>query len=665
MRPPILKTARRALRKPPRVVLRRAAAELGAELERLRAPWLIRKYSTGTLLSATEAESLDDLWSRVVTRAPFRRAMATEALDALVPGESARVLERAELAVALQVDLLGSGPTALDLPIDWHRDFKTGHAWPPAFFRSIDYVNLDRDSDVKVPWELSRAHWLIPAGQAYVLTGDERYARAVRSVLDDWISANPYAGSVNWAVAMEAAMRIFSWSWLAGAFGESDAWRDEAFRLRFLRSLYLHGVFTHRHIERSDVNGNHYTADAAALSLLGTVLNAGAGPTRWRDRGWSILLEELPQQVHSDGVDFEASTAYHRLVAELFLLPALHRESVGLEVPDEYRERVRLMARFTAAYTRLDRSPAWGDADDARALPLGGTPPDDHRHLTASVAAAWGDAGLRAQASGGLEEAAWLLGVEPAQKLGDRTGEVFSTAFSVGGVYILAAGSDHVFVDCGPVGLAGRGGHGHNDCLAVDAVLCGAHLLTDAGSYVYTASPEWRNRFRSTASHNTPEIDGAEQNRFVDGSLWLLHDDAKPEVREWRIADDTIRFQGAHTGYQRLAEPVTPVRTVILEPAIHRLTIQDEFEGDGEHRVSIPLQLAPGVAVDVATDCSITLTSARAKFDLRWRDSELWSFEVRDGWVSPSYGIKLQAPRLEWLRVGDLRPLRVEIEPAA
>ncbi len=30
---------------------------------------------------------------------------------------------------------------------------------------------------------------------------------------------------------------------------------------------------------------------------------------------------------------------------------------------------------------------------------------------------------------------------------------------------------DHVFIDCGPLGLAGRGGHGHNDCLAFEAVL--------------------------------------------------------------------------------------------------------------------------------------------------------------------------------------------------
>ena len=227
-------------------------------------------------------------------------------------------------------------------------------------------------------------------------------------------------------------MRTFSWCWLAGAFGESAAWQDAAFRLRFLRSLYLHGVFIDRHIERSDVNGNHYTADAAALALAGAVFDEGSTASGWRDRGWSILLEELPRQVHPDGVDFEASTGYHRLVAELFLLTALHRESLGLDVPDAYRERLRLMARFTAAYTRLGRAPAWGDADDARVLPLGGGPADDHRHLAASIAAAWGDASPRAGVSGGRAEVAWLLGVEAAQSLPERGRSALARGVSVG-----------------------------------------------------------------------------------------------------------------------------------------------------------------------------------------------------------------------------------------
>ena len=77
--------------------------------------------------------------------------------------------------------------------------------------------------------------------------------------------------------------------------------------------------------------------------------------------------------------------------------------------------------------------------------------------------------------------------------------------FGDGGFFVMRNAVDHVFVDCGRIGLADRGGHGHNDCLSFEAVLDGVHLVTDCGSFVYTRSFEERNRFRSTASHNTPD----------------------------------------------------------------------------------------------------------------------------------------------------------------
>src|SRR5205823_5973496 len=103
----------------------------------------------------------------------------------------------------------------------------------------------------------------------------------------------------------------------------------------------------------------------------------------------------------ADGVDYEASTAYHRLVSELFLFPALYREALGLPVADAYRDRVAAAARFVAAYTKPDGSaPAWGDADDARLMPLGENDVVDHRYLVGTVGAAWDIDDLRAAFSG-------------------------------------------------------------------------------------------------------------------------------------------------------------------------------------------------------------------------------------------------------------------------
>ena len=394
----LVQLLRRGLRKPPRVIARRVALEAAVQAERYLAPWRARRFDRRRLLEACGAPDLDSLWSRLAAR-PYPAhtiAVAPPVLRRLCPGDEERILAAAEDALAHRVRLLGPETVSLGPHIDWLRDHKTGVAWPRGYMRDIVYVNPHDTSDVKVPWDLSRLQWLIPAGQAYLLTGDERYAEAVRDVLVDWIDANPCAGSVNWSSTMEAALRILSWTWFFRVFHASRAWSDAGFRERFLCALYLHGDFTDRHFEISDVNGNHCTADGAGLAFAGLFFGQGKDATRWQARAWSILCDEIPRQVYPDGVDFESSIPYHRLVAELFLLPALYREALGLDVPAPYRERVKAMARFTMAYSRPDGSvPLWGDADDARALPFGGQDLNDHRYLTGLVGAAWNVADLK------------------------------------------------------------------------------------------------------------------------------------------------------------------------------------------------------------------------------------------------------------------------------
>lgn len=568
-------------------------------------------------------------------------------------------------ALRHRVDLLGSGPVELGEEIDWHRDYKTGHRWPVKFHRDIDYVNLDRPSDVKFPWELSRLHWLIPAGQAHLLTGEERFARAARDTLDSWIAGNPYALGVNWACTMEVALRIVTWTWLFACCHASDAWRSSGFRSRFLCSLFLHGRFTERNLEKSDVNGNHYLADAAGLVFGGLFFGRGRDPERWAALGWRILEEELPRQTSEDGVDHEGSIAYHRLVTELFLLPALLRLRHGLDVAAAYRERLIAMGSFIAAYSRPDgSSPLVGDADDGRALPFGGQPIGDHRYLAAIIGLAFDHPALARAATGPPDELAWLLGTEAVERL-SAPGDTAPRSTAAGGYYVMANASDHVFVDCAPVGLAGRGGHGHNDCLSFEAVLDGTPLVSDAGAYLYTASPVERNRFRSTAFHNTPQVDGQEINRFVAPDLlWSLHFDAVPSVDRWRPGAERDLLLASHAGYLRLPDPVRVERLLGLDHAAHRLLVRDRFEARQPHEFRVPLLLSPAVAIETREHGRLLLSAGGRRFRVRWLELDDWRLEIVDGLVSPSYGRLLESRRLSWTRMGTARPLTVAVEPA-
>ncbi len=652
----------RGMRKPPHIIAQRLLTEVNAEADRFLLPFRARHFGEKALLKATDASNLEQLWSRLLHRPYLAQTSAFDLseYENLCPNHREQVLAAAELALAHNVNLLGSGLIELGREIDWHRDYKTGFSWQPAYIRSIEYGNPDQPSDVKVPWEISRLQWLIPVGQAYLLKGDERYAVAVQNVLDSWITHNPYAYSVNWTCTMEVALRILTWTWFFHVFHRSQAWADTGFRKRFLCTLFLHGEFTERHLERSDINGNHYTADAAGLVFAGLFFGEGTAPERWQKLGWQILCEELPRQVFPDGVDFEASVPYHRLVLELFFLPALYRKACGLDINSAYRERVVAMARFAATYSRPDGTvPLWGDADDARALPFGDQDINDHRYLAGLVGVAWNIPELGEYFAGSRSEIFWLLGSSAAASLPSDERQLIapsSTAFPDGGFYVMRTECDHIFIDCGPLGLAGRGGHGHNDCLAFEAVLDGVHLISDCGAYLYTASYEQRNKFRSTAYHNTPQVDGEEINRFIRWDyLWNLHNDALPNVRHWETGSQRDIFCGSHSGYQRLAQPVKPVRTIILDYAYHALVVQDEFEGVGEHQIDIPLHLAPDVVVQAVAADQLRLRSHNRDFILVWGKTEDWKLEVSQGRISPSYGVALSAPRLVWRRNGSLK----------
>ncbi|NQU59881.1 MAG: alginate lyase family protein [Rhodospirillales bacterium] len=665
----LIELLRRGWRKPPHVIARWLVRQVCAEWHQHRAHTRARTLTPDGLLEKLNAGSVDSLWARLAD-APFPTftgPIKAEDYEGACPGDAAHIIKAAEDAVDRRVDLLGSGPVELGRPIQWHKDFKSGYGWPIVASRRLNVLDLHRTSDVKVPWELSRLQWLIPAGQAYLMTGDERYAKATAEIIDEWTPANPLSQGVNWACTMDVALRGISLVWLFRVFHQTAAWSDDRFRRDFLKLLYLHGDFTARHLEWSDINGNHLLADACGLVVMGLFFGDAKAPQSWQEEGWRILEDELPKQVFPDGVDFEVSAAYQRLVLELFLLPALYRCAVGRAVSHKYADRLIKMAEFIAAYSREDgSSPLWGDADDGRVLPFALHPETmtDHRYLIALVGLAFDDVDLIAKATDFGPEVFWVLGPEVANM--PTAAEIpESQAFPDGGVYIMRNGPDHVFIDCGPVGMAGRGGHGHNDCLSFEAVLAGQHLLTDCGTYVYSVDADWRNDFRSTAFHNTPIIDHQEQNRFVDPNfLWTLMDDAKPDVRHWQTSPQADIFIGAHSGFQRLDNPVTPVRGIMLDKKTHRLAIADRFEGDGDHSVRIPYHLALGIDIEETGPGIWRLKSAGPDFLLVQGGDEGWTAMTGEGWISHSYGVKKKATVLNFVCDGPLKALSVGILPA-
>jgi hypothetical protein len=142
-------------------------------------------------------------------------------------------------------------------------------------------------------------------------------------------------------------------------------------------------------------------------------------------------------------------------------------------------------------------------------------------------------------------------------------------------------------------------------------------------------------------------------------SLWRLADDASGTA----LRIEPLLFRGAHEGYLRLDDPVRLVRTISFDSDRHRLTVSDEPEAEGSHRIEVPIHLAPGVEAALEEPGAVGLLAEGRRFRLTWEPSDEWTCTIGRGWIAETYGVETEIVRVEFHRDGTVRPLLVTLEP--
>jgi hypothetical protein len=641
----------RVLRKPPGHLFRRAFMEAGRLARRNLLQRRLKSLTAGDVARTLGTCSVVDYWSKLragrFLYAEEERHRLRDLYRSTYAPESAGLRKAVDKVLVHEFDLLGSGPTLLGPEIDWHTDFKSGRKWDLHPSRNIDYAELDRPSDVKVPWELSRCHHLVTLGQAWLLFGDERAVSEFERQVRSWIGSNPPGYGVNWASTMEVALRAVNWIWALALF--ADAPFAPEFIELIIPTLFSHGLWIPEHLEFASVNGNHYIADVLGMVACGALFRGCKEGERWFNQGSRILEEEIRLQVESDGVDIEASVPYHRLALEIFLAGSRFMQAGRGSASTGYCDRLERMLGFVCAYTRPDGScPIVGDADDGRVLAFGRNAINDHRYLLSIGFALFHRDNWGARAEKCWEDTVWFLGpdsyFEPSDSVTETAEE--SASFSASGFHVLRSPGQHLFIDAGPVGFRGLGGHGHNDCLSFEWHAAGRSLLTDSGLYVYTASPEWRNLFRSTAFHNTIRVDGEEINRFLSPpTLWFLGNDAQPVDVQFRSDPEEDLLSAGHTGYLRLPDPVLVRRSLRMNRRKAEIHLVDRLEGNAPHLVEIFFHAAIGADYHSAGEDAVEFVwPSGHRLRIERSSGPGLRMERRDGWFAPSYGVKLPRP---------------------
>ena len=570
----------------PRFLLRRAWDELLKNLRYLRTLVGGKPYESRTAANERKAVgTLLDL-EAIDRYVDLLRQRRKRELDAL--------LERAVRYGKRQFEVFGSS-FRFGREIPWDEDMVSGYRWPTRFhtrYRYAELTDLEHDTDIKVPWELGRLQCLPVLALAYRVSGDDRHVIAAREIFESWSCANPVGFGIQWVIGMDVALRAVSLVLSAELLARTPAFERLVDR-SFIRCLGEHGRFLHRNVEYSDVNGNHHTSCLVGLLYLGVWLEDHREARAWRARAVKGLRSEILLQTYPDGVCHEGSIPYHRLVTELFLHAHVVARGAGLDLGADYRRRLERMLEFVYSYTKPSgEAPVWGDADDGRVHKLGSQPINDHRYLT-MAGTGWfrcrhwldPDAALSLDSSLLLDTDALdflLSALEEPVKEGTP-----SRGFELGGFFFLRAPGRYCMIDCGDIGLRGRGGHGHLDALSVEIGLGGRDVLTDTGCAAYTRSKARRQLSLSAKSHNAVVLDDREPAP-LSTDRWPHANRYPVETVLWSPSEGV--FVGRHRGYGRLSGFDFYQRKVEMRE--NGFIITDSLEGSGVHDVRWYFHLA-------------------------------------------------------------------------
>lgn len=392
---------------------------------------------------------------------------------------------------------------------------------------------------------------------------------------------------------------------------------------------------------------NHRTFQLHSVFMVAAALPHLPEAAAWREQAFELLCANLLDDFGADGVHIELSTHYHQITLEAALAFADLADACGLPLPAALEARLRAALDFSMWITLPDGEiPLIGDADNGAHLPL-----------LAQGARRHADAQLAWAASQGREGRAPST---PSRWFGDAGYLIARDSW--GRDAASAARSQHLFVDCGPLGV---GSHAHYDLFSFCYAIGGHQLVVDPGRYSYHAEPDadgidWRHAFKRTAAHNTVCIDGRDQTRYLSkacqpaAGLERLDRQRHPSKHgpAVQLRDRTLmlgqRSDWLHA--RAVSHEYSPVHSRLTFYVQRQyLCIVDRLEADDDlpHDAAWHLHLAADWHGQV-----VLQPSARDGLDAR---GEGWRIRLAapgadcrlgDGWVSKHYGSRMRAPVL-------------------
>jgi hypothetical protein len=283
----------------------------------------------------------------------------------------------------------------------------------------------------------------------------------------------------------------------------------------------------------------------------------------WLIQAINGLEKCISDQLYEDGVDFEGSIPYHRLVLEFFAYSAVAALSNNINFSKNFYEKLFKMFEFTASYMdKNGNAPQIGDNDSGRLLIFNALNNDpyenehDHSYLL-NLGEYIFDYRFKSKCE--IRDKDLNDFLPKINKISIKELNVIprdtdkSISFGNGGAYFIKNSKFNLCVPCFPIGQKGKGGHNHLDIGSYTLSINGEPFIVDPGSFCYSKDRKERDKFRSYSYHNTIYNSKDENCDLIENGYWnlnkyydcqiLRYDEKIIELKIKFINDDKYRFR--------------------------------------------------------------------------------------------------------------------------
>lgn len=484
--------------------------------------------------------------------------------------------------------------------------------------------------DPKFAWEPLRLDGVL----ILALAGHTGHSKAYELGLLLWRNLytrhQPFKGFL-YTSGIECSFRLMK-SLILNVVFESEYTSEDQFRI--WRLLWGHQQWLRRYPSLFSSGNNHRIAELAGLAVIEAL--SPELPRAAPQKVAYELLQHIRTLMHEDGVYVEQSLYYQGTIMEWLLLVKKVVSSQNIYFPaDSILEY--LTVHMLSMLGPEGTAPMIGDVDDSYILPRTGQ--STYLSSVAQSVAADLDVSVPFQPTRDLRSE--LLGLrlpeyQPTMPL--------QKSFPDGGISQLLHEDVRLIIDHGPLGYDRMAAHAHADTLSLWLYKSGRPIWVDFGSYAYSAAPKWREWSRSTAAHNTLEINGQSSSTTLGAFAW--RDRAQGFLLERGHRVITV----AHDGYEHRFG-IRHTRKVSLEQ--DGILIVDTVDGSGEHHVRLSFLLGSGLRLNSSEDgvlCEETslpiaffeMSNVGLVFNGYHGD------DLQEGWQATGYMRKRPATRLTW-----------------